>query len=233
MLSGCANPPNNPLLRRLESQELLASDWNTSKSRPRKYYRISEKGQDEVSKELKWRIEDLPEALPNDKGRIPLSDSIAELVLTVVFSIIAILLCSGILPIVFIIQNGDTEIRTLFSSSFLTSCILAIAIMALFDVCEYVSKIKARRWTPFVCGLVIVSNLINMGITIYLINRPDLFSVEFTSFLQDIDWGSFDILRFMGTGGINTIIIFISIITVVCSLIGCGNALYKTFKNRA
>lgn len=33
-----------PLLRRLESQELLTSDWDTSESRPRKYYTISGKG---------------------------------------------------------------------------------------------------------------------------------------------------------------------------------------------
>lgn len=33
-----------PLLRRLESQGLLGSDWDTSESRPRKYYTISEKG---------------------------------------------------------------------------------------------------------------------------------------------------------------------------------------------
>lgn len=33
-----------PLLRRLESQELLTSDWDTSESRPRKYYTVSAKG---------------------------------------------------------------------------------------------------------------------------------------------------------------------------------------------
>ncbi|MDF9825434.1 PadR family transcriptional regulator PadR [Breznakia sp. PF5-3] len=33
-----------PLLRRLESQGLLISNWDTSESRPRKYYSISEKG---------------------------------------------------------------------------------------------------------------------------------------------------------------------------------------------
>ncbi len=45
-----------PLLRRLESQGLLVSDWNTSESRPRKYYTISEKGE-LVYKELsaEWR----------------------------------------------------------------------------------------------------------------------------------------------------------------------------------
>lgn len=34
-----------PLLRRLESQGLLSSDWNTEGSRPRRYYIISPDGQ--------------------------------------------------------------------------------------------------------------------------------------------------------------------------------------------
>lgn len=33
-----------PLLRRLEQQGLLTSDWDTTEARPRKYYRISEAG---------------------------------------------------------------------------------------------------------------------------------------------------------------------------------------------
>ncbi len=33
-----------PLLRRLETQGLLKSDWDTSESRPRKYYSISSHG---------------------------------------------------------------------------------------------------------------------------------------------------------------------------------------------
>lgn len=33
-----------PLLRRLEKQELLTSEWDTSAERPRKYYRTSERG---------------------------------------------------------------------------------------------------------------------------------------------------------------------------------------------
>jgi DNA-binding PadR family transcriptional regulator len=34
-----------PLLRRLEKQELLTSEWNTEESRPRKFYRVSPAGQ--------------------------------------------------------------------------------------------------------------------------------------------------------------------------------------------
>ena len=33
-----------PLLRRLESQGLMESSWDTSESRPRKYYKISKDG---------------------------------------------------------------------------------------------------------------------------------------------------------------------------------------------
>lgn len=33
-----------PLLRRLESQELLISEWETSGNKPRKYYKLSENG---------------------------------------------------------------------------------------------------------------------------------------------------------------------------------------------
>ncbi len=35
-----------PLLRRLESRGLLSSDWNTEGSRPRRYYVISQEGQE-------------------------------------------------------------------------------------------------------------------------------------------------------------------------------------------
>ena len=34
-----------PLLRRLESQGLLVSEWNTQEARPRKFYRISPDGE--------------------------------------------------------------------------------------------------------------------------------------------------------------------------------------------
>lgn len=33
-----------PLMRRLEAQGLLISEWDTSESRPRKYYRLSDEG---------------------------------------------------------------------------------------------------------------------------------------------------------------------------------------------
>ncbi len=40
-----------PLLRRLESQGVLTSEWNTEESRPRKFYRTSPNG-DQLAAEL-------------------------------------------------------------------------------------------------------------------------------------------------------------------------------------
>lgn len=186
----------------------------------------------EDNEEPKWKIEDLPEVLPADKGKIPLSDSIAELILIVIFSIFAILLCTGTLPIIFMIHDGNTQIRTLFSPGFLAACIPAIIALALFGTAESIVKIKERRWTPLVCSAVIINNLINIGVMIYLVTRPDIFSVEFTTFLQRVDWSSLDVLRFMGRGGINPIITLIFLIVVVCSLAECVNAIFKTIKNK-
>lgn len=46
-----------PLLRRLEKQKLLISEWDTSESRPRKFYILSEEGK-EVYARLKneWKF---------------------------------------------------------------------------------------------------------------------------------------------------------------------------------
>lgn len=51
-----------PLLRRLEKQELLASSWDTTESRPRKFYVLSDKGR-EVYSRLKSEWESLSEQL--------------------------------------------------------------------------------------------------------------------------------------------------------------------------
>ena len=45
-----------PLLRRLEEQGLLLSEWNVDGSRPRRYYRISPDGQDVLERlSTDWR----------------------------------------------------------------------------------------------------------------------------------------------------------------------------------
>ncbi|MEA4964915.1 MAG: PadR family transcriptional regulator [Oscillospiraceae bacterium] len=57
-----------PLLRRLESQGLLLSDWNTSESRPRKFYTVSEKGR-QVYDELMAEWEKMRNSIDSICGR--------------------------------------------------------------------------------------------------------------------------------------------------------------------
>ncbi|MCP3028676.1 PadR family transcriptional regulator [Halobacillus sp. A5] len=60
-----------PLLRRLEKQEVVSSSWDTSENRPRKYYVLSEYGE-EIFQELKsqWQrtTEELNALLRGEKN---------------------------------------------------------------------------------------------------------------------------------------------------------------------
>lgn len=56
-----------PLLRRLEKQGLLTSDWNTDESRPRKFYRTSDLG-GELAETLSHDWDELHAAFRTLKG---------------------------------------------------------------------------------------------------------------------------------------------------------------------
>lgn len=56
-----------PLLRRLEKQGLLSSDWNTDESRPRRFYRTSDTGT-ELAATLVDDWNDLDSAFKTLKG---------------------------------------------------------------------------------------------------------------------------------------------------------------------
>ncbi len=60
-----------PLLRRLEKQELLKSEWETSGTKPRKYYMLTELGT-EVYRQLKqeWNtmVENMNQLMKEDKN---------------------------------------------------------------------------------------------------------------------------------------------------------------------
>ena len=57
-----------PLLRRLEERGLLASEWNTDESRPRKFYRTTPEGR-ALATQLLADVTDLTKALRSLNGR--------------------------------------------------------------------------------------------------------------------------------------------------------------------
>lgn len=59
-----------PLLRRLESQGLLESTWDTTETRPRKYYKLNKNGQDVLKEMIQiWYqiVNDMDTILMEDK----------------------------------------------------------------------------------------------------------------------------------------------------------------------
>ncbi len=184
---------------------------------------IAERTGNKSTESTSWKAEDLPEVLPMDKYSISLSDSIVELVLVVVFAAAAILICSGTVPIAFMIQFDGTQIRSLFSPGFLESCIPLIIVMALCGAGECIIKIKERRWTIPVCCTIVLSNIVSVAALIYLISRPDILSEEFKGFMRANGWETF-----WGTAPA----IILLLIAIVCSFAECGNAIYKTLKSQ-
>ena len=145
---------------------------------------IAEHGGEKKKKagEHGWRVEELPE-VQNAKASIPLSEGIAELVLSVVFSIIGILFCTGRLPFAMMFAQGDMVFYNIFSQSFLNMLVPFILVSLLLSIVQGVAKIMDRRWSVFVCAAVVVKKLIDMAITLYMVNQPDILSTEFYNFL--------------------------------------------------
>ncbi len=191
---------------------------------------IAERTGAKPDKSKEWKIEDLPETPADDKGRIPLSDSIAELVVTVVFGIIMILLCSGVLPFSFVIIRGETRLYSLFSPGFLASCLPAMVVVISLSVFDCLVKIRYGRWTPLVCGTTVASSLISTIIVVYLLNRPGLLSDEFLAFIRGLE--NPNLLRFLGAGGGRTIILLISAFIIIVTIGECCYALYRTLRSR-
>ena len=136
---------------------------------------------DKTKGEHGWRVEDLPE-VQNEKARISLSEGIAELILSAVFAAIALMFCAGRLPFMMAFSNGGAFFYNIFSQSFLAMLVPFILISLVLSVIEGFAKIKDRRWSVFVCVSVVVKKLVEMAITLYVVNQPNILSEEFRSF---------------------------------------------------
>ena len=179
----------------------------------------------------KWTLDQLPDTIPNDKNKIPISDSIVELVFTIIFYLAAIFACMEIVPLIFEIQHGTKQAYGLFSEDFLISCIPVVIIGAMFSIAECIVKIVQRRWTPLVCGTVIVSGVVGIGLMLYLFSRPKIMSPEFLAFAEEQGWEPFDLILDMGTSiGINPILFVIAVIVIISTIAECAYAVYRTIR---
>lgn len=179
----------------------------------------------------KWRVEDLPEKQrPSGRGRIPLSDSIGEIIVSLVFCTVALLFVAGRLPFLVTISGSGASIYGFFSESFLTACVPAVIALALLTVAAGIIKIKDRRWTPLVCGATLADNLISAMIWLYMLGRPDMFTTNFLTYIKGFPWSDADILRLAEENGINPVLVIIGIVVVIITIANCVSAIYKTVK---
>lgn len=190
-------------------------------------------GAKEASKRPEWSVDDLPEIpVKDDKNRIPLSDSITELAVTLVFTILGILLCMRLVPYAMYFSNGDMQVIHVFTDSFLRHCIPAIALMGLVAAAEIALKIKTRRWSPIVGVASIARYLVNLGVMLYLVNLNNIFTPEFIAFFQDLELVGLSWLQFPRADGTYIPLMVYTILLIVTTAIECGKILYKTIRSK-
>jgi hypothetical protein len=179
-----------------------------------------------------WTVDKLPKELPDDKARISLSDGIADLCMTAVFSTLAVILCVWREPFGNLIFLHGKPLTAILSDTFLSACIPVIIIVAAFGITEAILKIVQRRWSISVCAAAIASHLAWFAGVIYLITRPNIVSDEFISFAASHadEWGRLDIIRLIGSSDTNTILIVIGVLAAIGAAIGCIVAVVKTGK---
>lgn len=177
-----------------------------------------------------WTPGDLPPVPESGGAAIPLSDCIAELVITVIFAIFCFLGISGRFPFALSLQSGDIYVTRLFSPEFLRLLAPAVGIMAAFGIAEAALKLAHRKWSVITCSATVVSGLVSMGVILYLFTRADIFSAEFTAFIESVGWGSLDLLSFMGRGVSNPVAIIVCVIVVVTTIVTCVGAVRKTVR---
>lgn len=174
-----------------------------------------------------WRVEDLPE-VQNEKARIPLSEGIAELIVTVVFSILGLLFCAGRLPFAMMIINGDMQFSNIFSQSFLTMLIPVILISLMLAIIQSIAKITDRRWSVFVCASVVAKQLIGMALSLYMLNQPHILSDEFVAFLNST--GVTNI--FPAVNGTSIFVVVLSVLIIIGSVSESVKAVKNTVQYR-
>ena len=170
-----------------------------------------------------WTLDQLPEEIIKDKNKIPLSDSIAELVIVAIVSAIGILFCFDRIPLVFAIQNGEICVSGLFSAPFITAFGQIIVVGCLLTVVECITKIVYRRFTWPVCAAVVANNVIGIGLMAYLLTRTPIFSAEFIALIEAQAWTSVQ-------STCDGVLFMVVTVVVISALAECGFTIYRTIQ---
>jgi len=183
-----------------------------------------------------WSVEDLPKEIPNKKYQISRTDTIIEVALEVIFSMVFITMLIGSNQVL-INSLGNINIQnlTFFTAEFVQLAVPALSVLIILAVIEGGAKIIKGQWTPVVCGIVIVTNVIGAVIALFVLMRENILSTEFLNLLETHVNNLF-MIGFrnanIGIGGdFSVATVIIVLIIVIATLYACGEAVYKTIKN--
>lgn len=175
-----------------------------------------------------WKVEDLP-PLTAEK-LIPISDPVAEIIGTLVFSAFLIFGALNLFPQVFS-KTGHAIVNVpLFSNSFTMLLIPIVIVGVLLTLNSNVLKLVDRRWTNRVCLWSIIEILVWTILGVFLLMRENIFSSELVELLQEQTWSSGDVLHYISTGDTASIRLIISLVIVVISVIQIISVLYNRSK---
>ena len=175
-----------------------------------------------------WRVDNLPEKQPQKGRRIPLSDTVAELIVLLVLGTLALLLCCGVFSPSFVAEGSD-QLVTVFHQPFLQGALVVTLFLMIGGLIANVAKLKTRHWSPLVCGLSVAESVLSMGAWLWLLHSTPMFDRSFIEWLQGVDWGDFDATWLTANDG-QAVIVILTVIAVVSVLGGVGTAVYKTFR---
>ncbi|NLX79799.1 MAG: hypothetical protein GXY95_08015 [Clostridiales bacterium] len=177
-----------------------------------------------------WNPHNLPPIVKQTNKTIPLSDSIAELVLTIVGAIIGIGFFSGLIFAGNFIVIKGTKVNNIFLPEFSDAVIPIIILTAILGIIKHSVRIIFRKWNLAVCLATVLTSLVGMVASVHLLITYPVFSAELIELLNTLGLNTLKNAPILADRGIYIIIDIIVIIIIVSTVSEVISAFVKTLK---
>lgn len=178
-----------------------------------------------INKTKTWTIRDLP-VLPDKSGvKLPRSRTIVSMALTVFFTGMIILLIIRYDTMLILAHGG--EIIHPFTQEALYRSIPYLVVLGCLSLVVSGVKLYYERWTMPLCIVNVLHNIIWVSVVIYMFYWPDIWSEEFTFFMERTFNARSDILSYFNTGGM---ILIISGALILAAVIDSAVGIINTCK---
>ena len=182
---------------------------------------------DRTGRKQEWTLKDLPDLPEEEDVTIRRSSSLVGMILSVFFPVLIIFMILHGNWLLVLASGADVIIP--FSQAALERAIPFIVLLGALGVLINAFKLYWARWNIRLCLINIVQNLLWLGIVLYILHWPDLFSPELTAFVNTLFADNAGALAFIRSGGI---VLFFTVIFVLGAVIDIGTSVWNTWKGR-